>query len=74
MIKRLFIVIAVSAALICMLISVLNKPTQAQEQAGYPAISKKLDDILNGQKSIAQSLDSIQEELKIIKIRITQQQ
>ncbi len=46
---------------------------QAAGQAS-PDESGKLDQILNNQRSIMQSLESIKQELNIIKIRITQRQ
>lgn len=46
---------------------------QAAEQAS-PDVSGKLDQVLSNQKSIMQSLESMKQELNIIKIRITQRQ
>lgn len=46
----------------------------AQEEGADPAIVEKLDEIANTQKDILAKLSAVQEELGIIKIRITQQQ
>lgn len=47
---------------------------QAQDSSNNSDVIKKLDDVLDGQKAILRDLDSMREELKIIKMRITQQQ
>ena len=74
MIKKLFVGFAILFAVVCMLVTVMNRPTHAEPQADNPGILKKLNDILDGQKAIVQDLDSMKEELRIIKIRVTQAQ
>lgn len=50
-----------------------NIRTHAQEQGvDLSTISAKLDQILNGQKAIADQVASIRQELNIVKIRVTQ--
>jgi hypothetical protein len=73
MIKKLFMGLAVLFAVIC-IITVMNRPTHAQSQADNSDILKKLDAVLNNQKTILAEISSISEELKIIKIRVTQAQ
>jgi hypothetical protein len=46
----------------------------AQGPGTDAAIGKKLDDILNGQRAIMQGIADLKEELRIVKIRVTQQQ
>ncbi len=63
------ILVAVTAVLIFS-----NKIIKAETNGDISAISAKLDETLNNQKSIMQDLSSIKQELNIIKIRVTQQQ
>jgi|GEM_PF-2490131 hypothetical protein len=67
-------------AILCVVLWTLfdasNRPTQAQSASGSenePVISR-LENLLSNQKIIMSDLASIKEELRIIKIRITQQQ
>jgi hypothetical protein len=56
-------------------LGIANKPTHAQDSAGNEAeVLAKLTQILDNQKAILDQLASMKEELRIIKIRITQQQ
>jgi len=56
-------------------LGVTSKPTHAQGSSGPGAdVIAKLDRVLDNQKTILDDLASIKEELRIIKIRITQQQ
>ncbi len=49
--------------------------THAQAQgADESSVLAKLDEVLNGQKAIMDELASIKEELRIVKVRVTQQQ
>jgi hypothetical protein len=47
---------------------------KAEEEAVGAEISKKLDDVLKGQKQILDAIAALKAELNIIKIRITQTQ
>ncbi len=49
-------------------------PLHAQESAGVGDIMAKLDEISKSQEETAAALNSIKEELQIIKIRVTQSQ
>ena len=49
-------------------------PLHAQGSTGENDIMPKLNEIVKGQQEIKASLNSIKEELQIIKIRITQSQ
>ena len=52
-----------------------DKPLGAQSSSGPDAgVIAKLDTVLENQKAILDNLASIKEDLRIIKIRITQQQ
>ena len=49
--------------------------THAEGQgADDPSVLAKLDEVLSGQKAIMADIAAMKEELRIIKIRITQQQ
>jgi hypothetical protein len=51
------------------------KPGTAQAAAGAdPAVTSKIDTVLQNQRAIMADLASIKEELRIIKIRVTQAQ
>ena len=51
-----------------------NKALRAETAGSDSEILKKLDDILNNQKTIMQNLSALKEEVYIIKIRVTQAQ
>lgn len=73
--KRLLLAAVALFAVVFALTNVTNSYHQVQAADQMPAdVSAKLDEILNNQKSIMQSLDSMKQELNIIKIRITQRQ
>jgi len=73
--KKSLIVFIISLAVIAVLLIAISEHIQAQQdQSGNADIAKKLDDILNNQKTIMQRIESLKSELGIIKIRITQQQ
>ncbi len=75
MMKKLLLASAVLFAVVVIPITVANRYTQVQAaDMTSPDITAKLDQILNNQKSIMQTLDFLKQELNIIKIRITQRQ
>ena len=49
-------------------------PLHAQSSAGEGDIMAKLDEILRGQADVAAALGAMKEDLRIIKIRVTQSQ
>ena len=65
-----FIAVVVSAIVLGATSRVLNAQGAVQDQG----IAEKLDAIANTQKAILDDLASIKEELRIIKIRVTQTQ
>ena len=71
MIKKLLIALIIGSALIGTIIA--NRSLQAQSQGGGDSeLLKKLDEITQGQKAILDELASMKEDLRIIKIRVTQ--
>lgn len=73
--KNIIVGIGISLIVISSLLAFTGRPIWAQEEAGYDQeITKRLDDIVKTQKEILDSIASMKEELKIIKIRITQAQ
>ena len=74
MIKKIFIGSAVSIAVIYALLTITNRPIQAQDQPADQDISAKLEEISKSQKEIIDQLKMVREELNTIKIRISQNQ
>jgi len=79
-VKRFMIVSAVFIAVAALLAAVSVRPIRAQDMSssssasGNAEVMAKLDEILKNQKDTLQQLDNVKEELKIIKIRVTQGQ
>lgn len=74
MVKKIFLVLAVFLVVVFVLTAAANKPGNAEDRVATSDLSKKLDDLLAGQKAILSQLADMKEELRIIKIRITQAQ
>ena len=74
--KKIFSWLAILAVVLWTVFYISNKPTQAQGASGPDddTVISRLENILSNQKAILDGLASIKEELRIIKIRITQQQ
>ena len=49
-------------------------PLHAQESSGGSEVMAKLDEISKGQEELKAAINSIKEDLQIIKIRVTQSQ
>ena len=64
----------VSVTVIVCLLGITGRATHAQGSGTDQSIAEKLDAIANTQKAILDDLASIKEELRIIKIRVTQTQ
>ena len=62
----------VSAAVVASLLALTGKPVRAQ--SSDTDTSRKLDDIMKGQKAIQDDIAAIKQELVVIKIRVTQNQ
>lgn len=75
-IRKILIMVVIAAAMLTgVIIAERSANGQVAGQApSSPDESGRLDQILANQKSIMQSLESIKQELNIIKIRITQRQ
>jgi len=71
--KKTLAVFTVFLVLILAFLAVVVMPMHAQS-ASDSGVMGKLDEILNNQKIILNDLSGIKEELRIIKIRVTQQQ
>ena len=69
--KKVFMGFLVTLTVATGLVIFTNNIIQAESDS---SVSRKLDEILNNQKSILSGIDSLKEELNIVKIRITQQQ
>jgi len=53
----------------------ITGPVKAEDAPpDVSAISAKLDEVLSNQKAILEGIASVKEELRVVKIRITQQQ
>jgi len=74
-IKRAVFTLLISIAVIAAVLGMTDRVIHAQNSGvSDPAVLAKLDEILRGQKSISDDLAAMREELRIIKIRITQSQ
>jgi|GEM_PF-3972285 len=67
-------VLIVLAAVGLLLASFVNNYAFSAAPDMSAAVSKKVDQVIKNQQDISAKLDAIQEELRIIKIRITQAQ
>jgi len=77
-IKNILVVSVLSVIIAASLVFVV-KGTHAEDQgsnqsADQTAVLAKLDQVLESQKAVMSQLDSMKQELNIIKVRITQQQ
>lgn len=74
--RKIFLWLAIVAVVLWTVLDSANRPTQAQSASSpdnAPVIAQ-LDKVLANQSAILSDLASMKEELRIIKIRITQQQ
>ena len=72
--RRMVVVIMLAAAL-AIVPFIFARATHAQDQGGdQGAILSKLDQVLSNQKAIMDQIESLREELNIVKIRVTQAQ
>jgi len=74
MLKKMFIGLAVSIAVICVLIVLTNRPIRAEGQIDNLEVLKRLDQVLADQKAILEGIEALKQEVYVIKIRVTQQQ
>ena len=65
---------AIALVTISALLVFTNRPIRAEDISDTAALSAKLDEVLNNQKAILDGITSIKEELRVIKIRVTQNQ
>lgn len=74
-IKKIVLGLVISLGIIAVLISAGGKTTCAQGTAGADSgIMAKLDQVLANQRTILDELAAMREELRIVKIRVTQTQ
>jgi len=72
--KKIVLGLVVSFAVIALLLAVTERQLAAEGSGSDMNILSKLDNILAGQKAMLDDMAYIKEELKIIKIRVTQSQ
>jgi len=73
--KKTVLAFFISIIIVTAFLSMAGRATYAQSSdASDQAVLAKLEEVLNNQKSIMTDLASIKEELRIIKIRVTQSQ
>ena len=73
--RKIFLGIVACLIVIVVLAAMTDVVIHAQGQgADESSVLARLDEVLNGQKAIAADIAAIKEELRIIKIRVTQQQ
>ncbi len=74
-IKKALSGLVVSLVLIAGLLIVTGRPSSAESSSGDDAaVLSKLDQVLQNQQTILNDIASLKEELRLIKIRVTQQQ
>ncbi len=72
---RVVVTFFISIAIIAILIGTAIRATHAQNaNPSDTTVLAKLDEVLNNQKFIMQEIAGLKEDLRIIKIRITQSQ
>ncbi len=69
--KNIMIGFVILLIVISTLLLLTHRMIRAEEAVSDSDISRKLDEILNNQKSILENLSQIKEELSVIKIRVT---
>ena len=72
--KKILLGFIIIVALISVFIVSTSRLTHAQGASSDSALFSKLDEILINQKAILDNLSGIKEELRVIKIRVTQSQ
>ena len=70
--KTILTAILIVLVLAAVSLAITNRPAQAANSD--TEISKKLDDIMKGQKAIQDDIAAMKQELAVIKIRVTQNQ
>jgi len=70
--RKIFIGFIVMLAITAVSIAIANRPIQAQSASQETDVLKRLNEIASDQKAILTDLAFIKEELRIIKIRVTQ--
>ena len=73
-IKKIFLGLFVSLILVMAILVIAHRPLRAEDSSISSEISQKLDNIAKDEKDILEQLGAVKEELRIIKIRITQTQ
>ncbi len=73
-IKRMFTALIISLAVLGVLLAATNRTIQAQSGATDPEIIKRLDEISATQNKILAEIAAVKEEVRIVKVRVTQSQ
>ncbi len=73
-IKKTFTTLIISLAVISVLLAATNRTIQAQAGAPDPEIIKRLDEISATQSKILAEIAVIKEEIRVVKVRVTQNQ
>jgi len=74
MMKKMVIGLVILSIVLLGVFTAANKALKAETTGLDQEISKKLDEILNNQKTILQGMADLKQELYTVKIRVTQQQ
>lgn len=73
--KKVIMGFAITIAIIAGLLFMTGQAIHAQNEASSdPALSAKMDEVLSNQKTIMADLGQMKEQLRILTIRVTQQQ
>ena len=75
--KRSFVIILAAVLLVSLGMVALGGHIEAQQTDPTAAIndlSAKVDQLIQGQKNILEKIDELKEELRVVKIRVTQLQ
>ena len=73
--RKILLGVLACLVVVAAMVAMTGVVTHAQGQgAGDSSVLAKLDEVLNGQRAIMEELASLKEELRVIKIRVTQQQ
>ena len=74
--RKILLWLCILSVVLWTIFDAANRPTQAQSASGpgNEIVLSRLETVLNNQRSIMSDLASIKEELRVIKIRVTQSQ
>lgn len=73
--KKMTAGIVISLVVIALLLAATERPSKAESQmvgSGNQEVLAKLDEVIKSQQDIMRRLDEMKEEMRLIKIRVTQ--